>query len=660
MSLTIANDEKNPAGSGATSLVRAIEDVSMHDHLCLIYANKEEQFAAVVPFMRIGLERGEKCVYIADDNTVDEVLASMRAGGIDVDAALKKGSLAVITKREAYLRNGYFDPDEMIRFLTDSTNAAKKEGYSALRATGEMTWMLGGEKGTDRLIEYEAKLNRFFPANDALAICQYNRQRFSPAILLDVIHTHPIVVVGNTVCRNFYYVPVDEFLMAGKGTSEEVDRLLKNLLDRQTIETEYKKAIHYSEELIRFSNAMIVCLDLEGRVTAFNEVAEKVTGYRKDEVLGRNWFEIIAPRNRYPKVWEVFEEFKKKRESIIGDFENPILTKSGEERIIEWRNSDLHDDGAVIGTISYGIDVTERKSAEKKLSESERELREAQRVGRIGNWSWDIATDTITWSKEYYHLFGLDPTQHPPNYEEHLKIYTPESAALLDAAVKKNTETGEPYEIDLEIARPTDSVRWITARSETIRNEEGKVIGLRGTAQDITERKVAGEALKKNEERLRFEVDRMPIGHILWDKNFLVVTWNPAAEKIFGFTSEEAIGKHPYDLIVPKSAQPQVNDVWGRLLAGDESARSVNENTTKDGRTIICDWVNTPLKQPDGAVIGVLSMVQDVTEQKEAEQKSQEHLEEIENINKLMVGRELKMIELKNEIEKLKAKLASE
>jgi len=135
------------------------------------------------------------------------------------------------------------------------------------------------------------------------------------------------------------------------------------------------------------------------------------------------------------------------------------------------------------------------------------------------------------------------------------------------------------------------------------------------------ERKRAEGALRKSEEHLKLEVARMPVGYILWDKDFRVVTWNPAAEEIFGFTFDETKGRHPYETIVPPEAQPQVDDIWARLLAGDASAHSVNENLTKDGHTIVCEWTNTPLKQPDGTILGVMSMIQDITERKRAEEE---------------------------------------
>jgi len=130
---------------------------------------------------------------------------------------------------------------------------------------------------------------------------------------------------------------------------------------------ENREARRYSEKLIGSANAMIICLDTEGRVTDFNEAAENITGYSKDEVLGVDWFKLAIPRDRYPDAWKIFETFKEKGTRLIGNFENPILTKKGEERIIEWRNSELFEGEHLTGTLSYGIDVTERNRAEERL-----------------------------------------------------------------------------------------------------------------------------------------------------------------------------------------------------------------------------------------------------------------------------------------------------
>jgi diguanylate cyclase (GGDEF)-like protein/PAS domain S-box-containing protein len=132
------------------------------------------------------------------------------------------------------------------------------------------------------------------------------------------------------------------------------------------------------------------------------------------------------------------------------------------------------------------------------------------------------------------------------------------------------------------------------------------------------------ETTKQLQEHLQLQIDRMPIACILQDKDFRAFDWNPAATKIFGWGKAEVLGQFLPDLIVPTAARPQVDKILQRLKAGDMQANSVNENVTKAGRRIICEWHNTPLKQADGSIIGFLSMVQDVTQKQQAEQELRE------------------------------------
>lgn len=210
----------------------AVQDASIHDHLCLFYESQEEQFRSIVPFFAAGLAKGERCLYIADELDADQVLRYLRAGGIAVDRALQDGSLVLASKHESYLRKGHFDPDEMLAFLKEFIEATKAEGFSGLRTTAEMTWVLGGVPGGERLMEYEARINDFFQNQDIVAICQYNRRRFAPHLIKDVILTHPYLICEGRVCQNSYYVPTEEFLDPER-ESKEVDRILFNILQHQ-------------------------------------------------------------------------------------------------------------------------------------------------------------------------------------------------------------------------------------------------------------------------------------------------------------------------------------------------------------------------------------------------------------------------------------------
>jgi PAS domain S-box-containing protein len=207
----------------------------------------------------------------------------------------------------------------------------------------------------------------------------------------------------------------------------------------------------------------------------------------------------------------------------------------------------------------YGRDITERLRGEEALHKSEKDLKEAQRVGRLGSWDWNTTTNTIIWSEELYHIVGFDPTQPPPGYEEYLKLYTPESAAWLDAAVKESLQTGEEYQLDLEQAHPEGTNHWITVIGEVKCDDKGQIVGLRGTAQDITVRKNAEVALKESEQRYRSVAKSATDAIITTNGKGIIINWNIAAEKIFGYTQAEITGKNLTTIIPQNYAENHVN-----------------------------------------------------------------------------------------------------
>lgn len=185
------------------------------DHVCLLYSTAAEQMAAVVPFVEQGLEKGERCVYLCDDSSAAEVAGALRAAGVDVDGAVRDGSLQLLTGREAYLAEGRFCPERMTALLRELETGALEAGHTGLRVSGEMTWALGGAVGCERLMEYESRANDLFAGSHTVALCQYDRSRLPPESLEQVLQTHPIVVLGERAIRNVYYEPPDVFLDQG-------------------------------------------------------------------------------------------------------------------------------------------------------------------------------------------------------------------------------------------------------------------------------------------------------------------------------------------------------------------------------------------------------------------------------------------------------------
>jgi two-component system, cell cycle sensor histidine kinase and response regulator CckA len=162
---------------------------------------------------------------------------------------------------------------------------------------------------------------------------------------------------------------------------------------------------------------------------------------------------------------------------------------------------------------------------------------------------------------------------------------------------------------------------WIDARVSRIGDASGELIGIIGTSHDITARKRAEAERDQITARLRLQIDRMPLAYLLLDRDLRLADWNAAAERMFGYTRAEILGMMPpFEPLLPRSAWPVAEDILGRLRAGDMAAHATNENLTNDGRTITCEWSNTPLLDDDGVFVGVISLAQDITERRLADE----------------------------------------
>lgn len=211
-------------------MLSSIERMQPGDHYCGVYRTDDDWRAIIVDFIKGGIARNEKIVYLVNLTSAEQLRAILRDAGIGVDALIDKGQLMIVTAKEAYLKDGQFEPDKMIALLGEETDKAIAEGYTALRATGEMTWALAGEPGSERLVEYESRINELFATHKLYGLCQYDRRRFDSEMLLDILHVHPNVLFGKEGFDNsqMYYVPPQAFLERDR-QSATLDTWLKNL-----------------------------------------------------------------------------------------------------------------------------------------------------------------------------------------------------------------------------------------------------------------------------------------------------------------------------------------------------------------------------------------------------------------------------------------------
>lgn len=182
-----------------------------HRHICAFFHSTEEQNEVMMPYFKEGYDRGERLFHIVDKQQRTAHVEHCRAAGIDVEDAQQRGQLTVCTWEDAYLKDGYFDGDRMSKVLKGELDATR-ERFPLMRGTGNMEWALEALPGVNDIIMYEAKLNDVLKEYSDPIVCVYDLNRHSASVVMDILRTHPMVIVGGVLQENPLYVPPEIFL----------------------------------------------------------------------------------------------------------------------------------------------------------------------------------------------------------------------------------------------------------------------------------------------------------------------------------------------------------------------------------------------------------------------------------------------------------------
>ncbi|MCK5087313.1 MAG: PAS domain S-box protein, partial [Melioribacteraceae bacterium] len=302
-----------------------------------------------------------------------------------------------------------------------------------------------------------------------------------------------------------------------------------------------------------------------------------------------------------------------------------------------WYSPHKNSEGDIIGLIGMSVNITDKTIAEKNLYYSEERFRSMMQQSPSVIELYDIDGLQIDVNKAYEELWNF-PASTTVNKFNVLKSKEVEDTGLMKYV--KKAYAGEIVQVPEYKFDPTGDteaeglgrIRWLSTRIYPLKGQDGKVKNIVITHEDITKSKIAESALRESQQKLSLHIEQTPLGVIEWNPDFIVTDWNKAAEKIFGYSREEAVGKHPKSLILPKNILTELDNVWNDLLNNKGGYRSTNENITKDGNIIICEWYNTPLVNDEGKVIGVASLVEDITSRIEAEKELNSYKDHLEKM----------------------------
>jgi len=184
-----------------------------HRHICAFFNDFDEQHRVLRSFIKEGFERGDKAFHIVDPELWKNHLERLAEAGIDVEQALDTGQLELRRWQDAYLRDDHFDQDAMLSLLEDVLQSGTAAGYPLTRFVSRVEAALVDKAGLDNWLEYETRVNYVVPKYDNPVICTYDLSKFSASLVMDMMRTHPVVIIGEVLQENPFFVPPDQFLL---------------------------------------------------------------------------------------------------------------------------------------------------------------------------------------------------------------------------------------------------------------------------------------------------------------------------------------------------------------------------------------------------------------------------------------------------------------
>lgn len=400
----------------------------------------------------------------------------------------------------------------------------------------------------------------------------------------------------------------------------------RDITDRKKAERQLIESEERFRGVLSTVNLISLLLDLSGNIQFCNDFLLELTGWNRDEIQGKNWFDNFIPEEQREMVRNMFIS------SVSGGdipphFENNIITRKGKVCVVEWNNIMFYDEkGTVTGLATIGVDVTAQRKAQKALKQSRERLDRAELASNSGNWELHIDREIMAVSKGAMIIYGLKNEES--EYGQIKEMPLPEYRSYMDDAMKELIENEQPYDIEFKI-KTANAGEIKDIHSTAIYDKENKVVS--GVIQDITERKKIQQALAESEVRFRELFDKAPDAIILADiQTGKIADVNEATCRMLMMSKEDIVGRYHYEL-QPSEHRRFALEAFQQHLnqsqMGEKTSPVELFLSRSDGKCIPVEIVAQQIVIENKPYL--MGTFRDITERKEAEKEIKESREKL-------------------------------
>lgn len=313
-------------------------------------------------------------------------------------------------------------------------------------------------------------------------------------------------------------------------------------------------------------------------------------------------------------------------------------------QIVRLANADFNEPGVIsekdddLDSIIVGLNVLGEelesyvhriKESEERLQNALNLLQEAQRISRIGSWEWILKTNTINWTDELYRIYGRERENFEASFENFIACIHPAERDYVNGVIQKAYQDKQAFSFSHRIVKPDGTESFLDCKGNVYVGEDGSLLRMTGTAQDVTELKKAEQKITQLASIVEFSSDAI----ISKTTEGYVTSWNKQAEKLFGYSEKEMLGKH-ISIIFPEGHENEEDMILKEIKSGYALLNYETERRKKNGQVFPISATISPIKDPSGKIIGVSKIARDITERKAAEEKLLAYTKVLEQKNK--------------------------